>query len=155
MAPDLSWPESKDLSAVVSLQDFNFSSMLLALKVQVFWVQALNLAAFYSHQKQMLDLAGDTILFPHPCHCAHLKKNLEDPTFGQMPSWSGLWMGFLVPPGVSQPQTLCWGPKVACTTAWSITLPAADDPGESQIWHFHPCPAMTHPLTAPRSSWMT
>lgn len=99
----------------------------------------------------MLDLAGDTILFPHPCpqsHCAHVEKKLEDPTFiGADPSWSRVWMGFWVPPGVSQPQALSWRPKVAPTAAF--TLPAADDARESQIRYFHPHPDVTHPLPVP------
>lgn len=102
----------------------------------------------------MLDLAGDTILIPHPCpqsRCAHVEKNLEDPAL--------LWANPVLEQGlggifgttriVSAPNLVLGAQGAA------FTLPAADDPGESQIRHFHPHPAMTHPLPAPRASWMT
>lgn len=91
--------------------------------------------------------AGDIILFHHPhpqSHCAPLEKkpkalslietaimDLGRPLSRHGVGWDPSLQGLAVPLVIFQPQTprVCWGIKVAPTTAQNTTHPAADDDG--------------------------
>lgn len=149
--------------------------MLLALKFWGLGVQTLNPAGFYSHKKQVLDLAGagEIILFYHPhpqSHRAPLKKpeasSLRPPAWiwadpfsgrggaGWDPSMWGsadfqyCWRWFSPEPCAGGPRWLPPQPRASPIRLQMIVR-------ESQICDFHPRRAVTHPLPTPRSSRMT
>lgn len=79
LALDLSWPQMKDLSAVVSLQDLTFPAAEMApgFKASGVCSSNLKLGRFLQPLKAMLDVAGESTLFhpaPPQTHCPCLEK---------------------------------------------------------------------------------